>query len=257
MLESQEILALTQTDIQMIKNKVLALMPVYRRIKTLGLVLPHYNEMGVDVMCIADFKDAGRLMYYNCGIFPAENNFPAKIDLALQQVKNMGYEYVLMIGCDNIITESLLQLMIDYMKDDIITLDCMDSIFLYDRMNDISAIWPGYPSRSNRPFEPAGAFRLYKRSLLDKMGWTMYDTGISLDADSWQKSTKYADGIVKLSVKDGYAIDIKDHKSMTQLDAFDYLTRCTAKQHNEIKDIVYKYAETKEERTQGEGGEDL
>ena len=248
MLESQEILAPMQIGKQMIKNKVLALMPVYRRIKTLGLVIPHYNEMGVDVMCIADLKDAGRLMYYNCKIFPAENIFPGKIDIALQQVSKLDYEYVLMIGCDDIITESLLQLMIDYMKGNI-ELVTMNSIFFYDRLNDISAIWPGYPINSKRQEEPAGAFRLYKRSLLDKMGWTMYDTGISLDADSWQKATKYADGIVKLSVKDGYAIDIKDHKSVTHLDAFDYLKKCTARQHNDIKDIVYKYAEAKEERT--------
>lgn len=222
--------------------KIMALIPYYRRMDTAAICLPHYLDLGIEVVAVCDSSDASYLnRYEHVTICNADNYFPGKLDAGLRYMKQLEWDAVLMMGCDDILDLNLLNALKSNLTNGIDLVGITDCYF-YDININYTMKWPGYPSYHHRHGEPAGAWRLYSRYAIESVDYSLWDCMHgATDKHSWDK----ANGKIKsigISTKDnGYGIDIKDGLSMTPLSAFDYITHVTRRERDDIINIVNKY----------------
>lgn len=204
--------------------KTLAVIPVHGRHNVCKITAANCRALGIDTLAVCSVEDYSFMYKTFTYVVTSELMFPHKIDDGLSWAKKMKqYDNILMIGCDDILSEVTYKLMLLELKkgNKVIALN---SCYMLDSVTMYVAKWPGYPVRHHRHGEPCGAFRLYDRSVLDAIGWKMYDCAeSSMDSHSWNVVVNAA-GINRCVVLHShYDFDIKDNESMTNMIAFNYL----------------------------------
>jgi hypothetical protein len=200
--------------------KALAVIPVHGRIEVARMTLINCKYLNVDTLIIGDKCDLDKLIPYANRFAKSSKMFPAKIDDGLQYASDLDYDVIIMIGCDDIISihDHIRMLKLLTEGHDVVALD---SCYFYDPTNMNVLLWPGYPEHHHRHGEPVGAFRYYRRSVLESIQWTMYEcTEKQMDKHSWDLVTNNHNSIVTYCNE---SFDIKDGEGMTSLHSFDYL----------------------------------
>jgi hypothetical protein len=202
----------------------LAIIPVHGRHNVCKITAANCNALGIDTLAICSVEDYPFM--YNTFTYAVTSQlmFPHKIDDGLTWAKKlMKYDNILMIGCDDIISEATYKLMIAELEKGKKVV-AINSCYILDSITMYVAKWPGYPVGHHRHGEPCGAFRLYDRSILDAIGWKMYDCNEStMDSHSWNIVVNAAGINSCVILHSHYDYDIKDNDSMTKITAFDYL----------------------------------
>jgi hypothetical protein len=234
--------------------EVIALMPVHGRHSTMSLVLPYYRDMGIRVLAVCSGTDLEFLRQYD-NVLPiwTTNHFPNKLNVGLKSIEDVeDWKYLLMVGCDDWISESLLEEMISETEKGFDTIGISNCIF-YDRVLEASFIWPGYPLTHHRYGEPAGAWRLHIREVIERIGDQMFDCAErAMDLHSWQLAKKHGSVKVINSLHGVNAIDIKDEDSMTSIYSFGYLMNTDKEIEEKITYIVNKHAVIADKAPEGE-----
>jgi hypothetical protein len=220
-----------------------------------NMCLPHYYDLGIDVLIMCDNEDAARLSHHpHVHPYICQNYFPDKLDKGLRFMEQMEWDAVLMMGSDDIIDSRLLDSFISNLENGFEAVGILDCYF-YDLNYNISIRWPGYPYYHHRHNEPAGAWRLYSRKAIESVGYSLWDsTHGGMDAHSWEK-VKKKNKVNAITMKgNGMAIDLKDNYSMTPVTAFDYLVKVSRQEQDDIIQLVNKYRTCSAVYPRGEGG---
>ena len=144
-----------------------------------------------------------------------------KWNAGMLKMKELNVDYVLCLGSDDLISNSLLDKYIEAMEfgyDFIGLLDC----FIYDRLTNDLRFWVGY--NGIRIGETAGIGRCLSKRILDEFDWKpwvdAHDRG--LDGTMFRKlkempHTEKVFGCLKDNI---FAVDLKDSQSMTSFEHF-------------------------------------
>lgn len=139
-----------------------------------------------------------------------------KLQKGLEWCKQFDFDALLCVGSDDIIFG--LEHYIKYLdKHDFVAVqDC----YLRDNATGETYYWDGYKG-GDRQGEPVGAGRMFRRDLLDRMDWLIWDSPrvSSVDRIGWARIKQYSQSM-KCMKGEAKLIDLKDEYSTNKLHLF-------------------------------------
>ena len=205
--------------------KFLVLVPVYGRYDILKLFAEGLNvlkEQGYDIEVLAvgssteDMLVCRELdfMYVN-----HRNILGEKLNAALKEAKKIDFDAMLMLGSDDILNAETLDFYQFAFSKEYRFVGFLDCYFF--NMDTKGLIkWNGY--RGEREGEPIGAWRCFKRDLIEELNWELWgNQHHSIDYTMWEK-IKSCRGILKTKLREGMFIcDLKTKANVTKFRKFD------------------------------------
>jgi hypothetical protein len=141
----------------------------------------------------------------------------AKVNASTYACKNLGVDYVLCLGSDDIMTPELLNEYAIHMRNGVDFIGVTDFYF-YDTVSGKSLYWGGY-TEPYRKGHTAGAARAISARLMNKWDWMPWENRDSLILDkSMQdklKVTPHTIHTFSMREKNLFALDIKSETNMT------------------------------------------
>jgi hypothetical protein len=141
----------------------------------------------------------------------------AKVNASTYACKNLGVDYVLCLGSDDIMTPELLNEYAIHMRNGVDFIGVTDFYF-YDTVSGKSLYWGGY-TEAYRKGHTAGAARAISARLMNKWDWMPWENRDSLILDkSMQdklKVTPHTIHTFSMKEKNLFALDIKSETNMT------------------------------------------
>lgn len=135
------------------------------------------------------------------------------------EAKKHNPDYVLFLGSDDIIGNSLMSVYDRYMERSVDFIGVTDFYF-YDITTKKSSYWGGYTD--NRIGHTAGAGRLISKRLMNLWNWETFEVKDShvLDNSVQNKlrNLKYSSALINMKAHDVFALDIKSSENMTPFD---------------------------------------
>ena len=118
-----------------------------------------------------------------------------KFNEGLSCFKNTDVDYVMILGSDDLISDSLVDAYLPHMEKGKHLIGILD-IYFYDLFGKSLYYWPGYgskPADKYRKGEPLGMARCLSRSLIKQMDWMLWNDNINrgLDLSMWKKLKSY------------------------------------------------------------------
>lgn len=206
--------------------KYLVHVPVFKRYKTLELFNNTITELkkrfDIQVVaigsCEGDRNVCESLGYH----YYSHPNRPlgAKFQHGINEAKKYEFDALVLLGSDDILSESCLDLYQDEIKkgyDFVGFLDC----YFFDLERKNMRYWGGY--KGERQGEPIGAWRCFSRKGLDKMNWKLWNAeNNSPDYQMWKKvlnnninyKLEYCDDLYRI-------VDLKTYENVTKFGKFD------------------------------------
>lgn len=168
-------------------------------------------------------EDGRFLMPYGVKTIQAHNFIPSKAQASIYACYELNPDAIILMGSDDYINEKGYRLILELLKThDYIAFE--DCVFEHKGKH---WLWGGYPATSGRNGEPAGAGKVIRRDLLDRLNWEVY-TGSKERAEDYTAHTvlkRNSKRRTTIGTKDGaILIDVKDSGSTTPLKKFNYLT---------------------------------
>ena len=146
-----------------------------------------------------------------------------KMNAPLKIAKELGVDYVLCMGSDDILHPNVLVEYLKYMRSDIDYIGVTDFYF-YDTTTAKSAYWGGY-REPYRLGHTCGAGRVLSAKLLDQWDWTIWSSKQDDMLDSSMQiklsSTVHTSIYFSLKSKGLYGLDIKSSVNMTPFTLWD------------------------------------
>jgi len=143
----------------------------------------------------------------------------AKANACLRAMRG-HVDYVLNLGSDDLISNSLMQWFVKLMKEGYDLIGIRD-VYFYERFRNRLIYWPGYTDR--RRGESLGLGRVLSAKLLDTFDWEMWDEDINMSLD-WSMTQKLKGltnkKIISIKETNTFAVDIKDGDSMGEFKTF-------------------------------------
>ncbi len=134
----------------------------------------------------------------------------------------MGVDYVLCLGSDDVISPGLMDVYKEYMEAGIDYIGVTDFYF-YDIRTGKASYWGGY--RDSRKGHTAGAGRLISRKLMSAWRWRPFEVKHSKVLDNSMqgklKLTPHSEAVFSLKEKGVFALDIKSETNMTPFELWD------------------------------------
>jgi len=132
------------------------------------------DNFGVMPFIVGSEGDVSRKMCYKHGFNYIEyHNTPlgAKANAAMKAMEGHNLDYVINLGSDDLISDSLMELYIKYMKEGYDFIGIKD-LYFYDCIGKRLIYWDGYKSGNpDRRGESVGVGRVLSSSLLDMFKW--------------------------------------------------------------------------------------
>lgn len=139
-----------------------------------------------------------------------------KMNATTLKARDLGADYVICVGSDDIITPELLKVYIEYMRQGFDYIAVLDWYF-YDTVTKKAAYWGGYID--GRKGHTCGAGRVLSSELMAKWNWQPWEIKDSkvLDNSMQNKLKRTAHSAVTFSLKEKgvFAIDVKSSTNMT------------------------------------------
>jgi len=144
----------------------------------------------------------------------------AKANACLKAMRG-HVDYVLNLGSDDLISNSLMQRYIKLIEEGYDMVGVKDMYF-YERLRNRLIYWEGYTERRRRG-ESLGLGRVLSAKLLDTFNWEMWEENINMSMD-WSMTQKLKDitnkKVISLKETNTFAVDIKDGNSMGNFETF-------------------------------------
>lgn len=184
--------------------------------------LKEHSNIEIEIVCVGSEGEhsANQCKEYHYVETP-NNPLSDKWNSGMLKMKELNVDYVLCLGSDDLVSNSLLDRYIEAMEynfDFIGLLDC----FLYDSISNKLVFWTGY--NGIRVGETAGIGRCLSKRLLDIFEWKPWNNAKDrgLDGEMFKKlrnipHTQKVFGCIKDNI---FALDIKDKNSMTGIEHF-------------------------------------
>ncbi len=141
----------------------------------------------------------------------------AKWNYGLQQAKHIDFEYLLITGSDDIFSPGL----IEFLAEKRVHYAGLLDFYFYDIERDLLKYCPGL--RYNRKGEPHGAGRIIHRSVLEALGWRLWDDHLNsgLDASMTRKFLKLDISAFFTHIPKGmYAVDLKSSDNIHTIEEY-------------------------------------
>jgi hypothetical protein len=146
-----------------------------------------------------------------------------KVNASTIMAGHLNCDYVLCLGSDDIISNELLEIYVDYMKEGIDYIGVLDWYF-YDTVSRRFAYWGGYRD-PRRLGHTCGAGRLISSNLMKKWNWQPWEVKHSHVLDNSMqdklKTTPHSIRTFKLKDRGVLAFDIKSRQNMTKFELWD------------------------------------
>jgi len=156
-------------------------------------------------------------------IYIPNDPLAAKVNATTYACRDLGVDYVLCMGSDDIISPELLNEYAQYMRNGIDFIGVTDCYF-YDTISDKSIYWGGY-REPYRKGHTVGAFRALSARLLSQWDWMPWENKDSkvLDKSMQDKLKVTPHSIETFSIKEKglFALDIKSATNMTPFALWD------------------------------------
>lgn len=196
-----------------------------------------HGRHGTAIMCNQKNREAG-IEHFTCAYTRPQdrelaeaisdyqdcvpNNISRKAQASLLLTKKLRHQAVMLMGCDDYIDRDAYELIEELLKDH----DYIGFKDMYFRSGEDLYLWPGYP-HGKRFGEPAGAGKVLRADLLDKLDYYVFTTRNekTTDLDAHKRIMEFAENPIFIScVEEGVKlVDVKDLDSKTPLSRFDYL----------------------------------
>lgn len=201
------------------EQKIIVVSAMHGRHATVKYCLNKLEALGLDVyMAYSNAQDGLFLTQFdNVKKITHVSNQPLanKWNVALQAVKYVDFDAVILLGSDDYIDANFL----DFIKAKIQYYEMIAFTDMYFKKGKAKYYWSGYTN--HRQGEPAGAGKTYTKEFLKRINFDLFGGAVDrgLDGVSWNKCLKY--GVKKLvtSMKkqDIICCDVKDGQGMTKL----------------------------------------
>ena len=143
-----------------------------------------------------------------------------KMNATTLKAKELGSDYVICMGSDDIMSPELMQLYIKFMNEGYEFIGIQDMYF-YDTVSRKSLYWGGYRD-SKRWMHTAGAARCISSTLMDKWQWQPWKVSDSAFLDnSMQGRIMGRQKVINIRKEGLFALDIKSSTNMTPFARWD------------------------------------
>ena len=149
-----------------------------------------------------------------------------KFNEGLKVFKNIDVDYVMIMGSDDLISNSLLEHYMPFMKKGKEVIGILD-IYFYDLLKKEMHYLSGYglrPQDKHRKNEPLGLARCIKRSVIERLHWQIWDLKVDkgLDWTMWLKLKRLRVRPVVVRLRDigALAVDLKGGKNICSLNIY-------------------------------------
>ena len=231
--------------------KFLVLVPVWKRYNVLELfanALEALKEKGyaLEVLavgsCVEDSvvcRELGFEYYVN-----HRNILGEKLNVALKEAKKIDFDAMLMLGSDDVLNDKVLDFYIDAFEEDFKFVGFTNCYF-YDLEKKNMIKWYGY--RGERSGEPIGAWRCFKRELIEELNWELWgNQHHSIDYTMWQKIKNRPDILKTILYDDMFICDLKTGENVTKFRKFDNsrivdANPCLESLGNKLKNKILNY----------------
>lgn len=171
-----------------------------------------------------DESDADLVREYSeLSVYSPNNPLSFKWESAILNSSKLEWEGLVVLGSDDYVDQKF----IDFVSENIKKYDFIGFKDIYFEQNDRKYYWGGY--KNERRGEPIGAGRVYSRSFLERLGFSLYDKEAAkgLDSIAWDRIRKFRHTklITTLRDNDLYMADVKDGTGMTSLKKIPNLKR--------------------------------
>jgi len=163
--------------------KITVIVAFWKRHQSTAIMLDNLRNLKIDVVAVGsegahsrELAEAHGAVYFECENQPLGRKWQRALTLA----RDLNPEAVMVLGSDNIANAALFE---RYSK----ALDNgAEYCGLYDAYQFNPCVWtlihwPGYVGK--RAGEPIGSARCFSKSLLDRIGWQLWDEGLSSSLD--------------------------------------------------------------------------
>ena len=165
------------------------------------------------------FRNSNIFNYYNYTNKPVSN----KWNYGLSLCKNLDFDYVFIIGSDDVIDEKLMFKYYELMESGYDYFGITDLYFL-DSKTDKLFYWKGYESNSGRMGETIGLGRCISKSTISKLNFKLWGDGINAGLDkSMESKIKNLPNLKRTSIslgKNYFACDIKSDFNIGSLNSY-------------------------------------
>lgn len=200
--------------------------PVYKRYKTLELfhqnIVELRNSHDIEVVAVGSCKgDMDVCTRYGYHYVHYSNDILGdKFQAGIEYAKNLEFDAMVMLGSDDILSSSCLDLYIEAIQSGYDFIGFLDCYFV-DLQKKNAIYWRGY--NNQRKGEPIGAWRCFSVEGLNKMNWKLWESSSnSVDHQMWQKVTNNGLKTLKMLCKKEYrVVDLKNNENLTKFRKFE------------------------------------
>lgn len=171
----------------------------------------------IDNYLVYSTEEDREFLVKNAKALAKVENLPlsTKWSTAISMLRNIDFDFVIVLGSDDYISESLVK----FVSDNISDYDMIGFTDIYFQQNDEFFYWGGYTC--SRIGEPIGAGRCYTKNFLDSINYEMYlsDANTGLDKMVYDEVVKFNPRIKIASIKENnlVLVDVKDGKGITPI----------------------------------------
>lgn len=212
--------------------KIVILTPLWKRhdvfqfyIDRFKRIKQYKKKFKIDIVVVGSEGLVTRDLCEKSGFYYLESsNQPLgrKLNYGMKFCKQLKPDYVMGVGSDDIMSESLLDFYLESMDKGIDFIGLLDCYF-YDLLSKRLIYWGGYTN--HRIGETIGTFRMLSSRLLGALNWEPWDSELSksLDGSMMKKLAKINYNKISLSVKnaDVLAVDLKNEFSINKFRIFE------------------------------------
>ena len=194
------------------KNKLIELQSQFEDYDFINLVVDsEWSNSSV-------FQKDDRFIYTNFDNSPLSD----KWNFGLEQIKNLFFDYLILIGSDDIISPDVFRIYLQKIEENFEFIGIED-LFMYDLESKSMYYWPGY--NNERRGETTGLGRCLSKSVVEKMNYELWNNGLERNLDGSMMSKLKNSNLIQRSFtfkcKDiGYCVDIKSDQNLTNINRF-------------------------------------
>lgn len=204
--------------------KITAVIPVAGRESLLKYTIKRLARQ-VDVICVGHTVQECEAVEQSGGSFfylPKSVTIGFKWQVAVDEARRRESDVVMIMGSGAMVSDNWFEELLPSLEDYDMVGSAGISYYHFGKRRQ-ACHWPGY--RGGRSIEPIGVGRLVRRSILDKMNWSLYDvrSNKGLDNSSMQKIMR-AGGTIGVIKHKAHSVRISKD-GWPQKDPFDRMLR--------------------------------
>lgn len=159
--------------------KIVVFTCVYKRRELTELFFKSLKRQELDVYCAySELEDYDMVKKYAKAFMGCANNpLSNKFNYALGLLRNVDFDYAMILGSDNFISDNFIDVITPHLTHDYIV---FNDIHFYDTLTSRVA----YMKYENTSIAPIGAGSLFSKKLLDKMNYTLWDEDLNYELDT-------------------------------------------------------------------------